>query len=117
MHDTNVHYYNKSVDKMLDELGWESLASRRIRTDMTTFYKIQHALIAVPVPQIVVRPLRPSPDPEKRHHFQRVFCSTDSYMYSYFPRAIRQWNDDLPAAIATESSLLTFKAALSTLKF
>ena len=110
----NNYQTYSSVSDMIDRLGWESLAARRIRADIIIFYKIQNSLIAVPMPAAVRRPYRFKP--ETPHTFDKLFCYTVSYQQSFFPRIILQWND-LPPTIATMGSLDTFKAALAPHKF
>ena len=50
-----------SVTKMLRQLQWETLAHRRIAARLSMFYQIQHAIVAIPLPDIVTRPKRPRP--------------------------------------------------------
>ena len=112
---TLQRYHNtSSVSDMLHDLRWESLECRRTRTDVTMFFKIQHSLVAIPMPDIIQKMQRTHLN--SQHHFQVPFCSTDSYKNSFFPRSVRQWNL-LPSDIASSSSLPTFKAALARHKF
>ena len=99
-----------SVTTMLNELQLESLQERRYKADVTMLYKIQHQLVAVPIPSILVRPQRLKP--EKPHLFHRPSCNTEAYGSSYFPRSILLWNS-LPPTLASMDSLSSFKAALS----
>ena len=108
------HHNTSSVTDMLKSLEWESLASRRTKSSLTIFFKIQNSLIAIPPPALVCPSLRPRPDCP--HQLQIPFCQTDSYKNSFFPRTIRQWNS-LPSSTATMSSLPPFKAALSSMQF
>ena len=108
------HHNTSSVTDMLKSLEWESLASRRTKSSLTIFFKIQHSLIAIPPPAFVCPSLRPRPG--SPHQLQIPFCQTDSYKNSFFPRTIRQWNS-LPSPTATLSSLPSFKAALSSMTF
>ena len=108
------HDYQRtsSVKVMVQELGWETLQQRRVRADLVNFFKVQHSLIAVPLPDFVQRPLRIKP--ETIYNFRPPFCSTDAYKFSFFPRAIRHWNK-LPPSVASLDSLTSFKTALSKL--
>ena len=103
-----------SVTDMLHQLQWESLEHRRRATSLVVFYKIQNALVAIPLPPFIIRPERPRPG--HLHQFQVPFCATESYKNSFFPRAIRHWNA-LPSSIACQSSLSLFKTALSSHSF
>jgi len=103
-----------SVTDMLNHLKWESLEQRRKVACLTMLYRIQHSLVAVPLPSFIVRPERPRPG--YPHQYQLPFCSTEAYRQSFFPKSIRLWNA-LPVTIACQSSLPLFKAALSSHSF
>ena len=101
-----------SVTDMLQQLNWESLCQRRAKMRLTMFYKSQHALVALPLPAVVQLPIRPRP--RYPHAFQVPYCSTDAYKFSFFPRAVVQWNN-LPAYIAMAPTLDQFKGGLAQL--
>jgi hypothetical protein len=103
-----------SVTEMMARLQWETLEHRRRIARLVTFFKIQHSLIAVPLPQIVIRPEKPRPG--YPHQFRIPFCNTEAYKNSFFPRAIRDWNA-LPSHIACQDSLPPFQTALSSHSF
>ena len=106
-------YHNtSSVTDMLQQLNWESLCQRRAKMRLTMFYKSQHALVALPLPAVVQLPIRPRP--RYPHAFQVPYCSTDAYKFSFFPRAVVQWNN-LPAYIAMAPTLDQFKGGLAQL--
>ena len=107
-------HQTSSVTEMLQDLEWDSLQCRRKRSDLMMFYKIQHQMVAVHMPSIVSRPHRPRPN--SPHHFRVPYCTTESYRNSYFPRAVREWND-LPSPLASMDSLPSFKTALSKHQF
>ena len=46
----NDYSRSSSVSSMLDELNWPLLRERRIANDLTMFYKINHALVNIPLP-------------------------------------------------------------------
>ena len=79
-----TRYHNTSyVTNMLQQLNLESLCQRGANIRLTMFYKSQHALVAVPLPnvfQLTIRPCPPYP-----HDFQEPYCSTDAYKFSFFP--------------------------------
>ena len=55
-----TRYHNTiSVTNMLQQLNWESLCQRRAKMRLTMFYKSQHALVALPLPNVVQLPIRP----------------------------------------------------------
>ena len=105
------HHNRSSVTNMLHHLKWESLEYRRQKARLSMFYKIQHGLVAVPLPAIVTR--APKPRPGYPHQYLIPFCNTESYKNSFFPLAIVQWNALTPS-IACQGSLSLFQAALSS---
>ena len=108
-------YHNESsVTKMMKGMGWDTLACRRTRADATMFYKIEHSLVAVPMPASVQRPERLLRNPP--HYYRPLYCSTVSFQNSFFPRTVKIWNK-IPDYIAAEASLPSFKAALSQIHY
>jgi ribonuclease P/MRP protein subunit RPP40 len=108
-------YHNiSSVTDMLQDLKWESLLHRRKIACLVAFYKIQFAVVAIPLPSFIIRPERPRPG--YPHHFRIPYCSTESYKKSFYPKTIRLWNQ-LPPSIACQGSLSLFKTALSSHSF
>jgi hypothetical protein len=110
----NRHHNTSSVTEMLKELKWELLEHRRNRARLTMFFKVQHALVAVPIPDCVQPPKRQRPG--HPNQFRIPHCNTESYRQSFFPRALRQWNG-LPPDITSQGSLPLFVTALSSHKF
>ena len=105
-----TRYHNtSSVTNMLQQLNWESLCQRRAKMRLTMFYKSQHVLVALPLPQLPIRPR-----PRYHHAFQVPYCSTDAYKFSFFPSTVVQWNN-LPASIAMAPSFDQFKGELAQL--
>ena len=71
-----------SVSNMLDRLEWQTLEHRRSCARLTLFYKIVHHLVAVPLPQYLVQPLRLS----RRSHpygFRQLSTPKDYYKYIF----------------------------------
>ena len=110
----NRYHNMSSPTDMIWQLEWESLEQRHRKARLTMFYKIQHGLVAVPLPAIVTWALRPRPG--YPHQYQTNYCRTDSYKNSFFPLAIKQWNT-LPSSIASEGTLPLFQDALSSHSF
>ena len=108
------YHRRSSVTSMLDDMKWESLECRRTRADIVMLYKIHHGMVAIPAPSVLVPHARFLP--ESPHRFQPIYASTDAYMYSFYPRTVRIWNE-LPSCIPAEASLLSLKAALSKVTF
>ena len=102
-----------SVSNMLDRLERQTLEHRRSCARLTLFYKIVHHLVAVPLPQYLVQPVRLS----RRSHpygFRQLSTTKDYYKYSFFPLAVVQWNC-LPVHVVQMTDLDSFKATISSL--
>ena len=83
------------VTHLVNNLGWETLESRRKKDRLTTLFKIQHRLVDMDTGAI----LRPN-DRHTRGQ-QRLYQPTatvNAYKNSFFPKTIRDWNQ-LPAQV------------------
>ena len=101
----NWYHNMSSPTDMIRQLEWESLEQRRQKARLTMFYKIQHGLVAVHLPAIVTRALRPRPG--YPYQYQINYYRTDSYRNSFFPLAIKQWNT-FPSPIVSKGTLPLF---------
>jgi len=103
-------YYRHSVTTMLQNLSRPTLQYRRKRMCLSLLYKSINHLTALKIPNYFT-PIYAS----TRIHHQRSYnfanIRTDSYMNSYFPRTIREWNA-LPLNIIESSSLNLFQHQL-----
>ena len=103
-----------SVSSMLNTLGWQSLEHRRSCSRLILFYKIVYHLVAVPLPQYLVQPVRVSRTSHSLS-FRQIHTAKDYYKYSFYPLAVVQWNC-LPVHVVEMTDLDLFKAAVSTLE-
>ena len=108
----NDYSYQSSVTEMLNKLNWRSLEDRRSDARLCLFFKIIYGLVAIDMPTYIRHPSRIS-----RHQHPLAFCQIQSrfdyYKYSFFPLAVIQWNS-LPAYIATQTNLNSFKLVVSS---
>jgi hypothetical protein len=107
-----THNYDPraSVTAMLSQLGWQSLAHRRITVRLVMAYRITHNLVAIPAATFFLPVSRISRHTNP-YTFRQIQCNRDFYKYSYFPRTIVQWNR-LPLPVLSAPSLDSFKAQL-----
>ena len=82
-----------SRDRIYEQLGWESLHSRREFRRLTQFYKIMNNL----TPQYLREPV---PDPQMHLFGPRstnvlppIPCKTDRFKSSFYPDSVEKWND------------------------
>ena len=111
----NQYGRTESVTKMINELDWESLSSRRTKIQLTMLYKIINHLIDIPPDPYLStsrRRLRSNHSLKYNHYSTR----TDIFKFSFFPRVIPTWNL-LPATLAGAPCLTSFKRELSKLSF
>ena len=81
-----------NLDKIYDQLGWESLTDRRYCRRLFHFYKIQNDL----TPSYMKDPLPPL----KNHPYttrsefvlHELKCHSDSFRNSFYPDRVRCWN-------------------------
>jgi hypothetical protein len=91
-----------SVDQMLSDLEWTSLAERRAKAKVTMMYKIVNQLVDIPAN------LHLRPSPRFDHKFVLPFARINSYQRSFFVDGVRLWNK-LTDNIRASASLDIFK--------
>jgi hypothetical protein len=103
----NRYHRRASVTEMLEKLKWPSLQKRRQATRVTMLYKIHNDLVQVNK-SVLEKPVAR----DRRSHnqqFKRLVRHKQQYrLFSFFPRAIREW-DELPAHIVEADSPNSFK--------
>ena len=110
-----------SHDKLLSDLGWDTLQERGIKHKLVIFYKILNNLTP-PYLQDFVPPLvqeanpyrlRNSNDIRTIHANTNLYFNSIYYNYNYiYPSTIRGWNN-LPQEIKQSSSVASFKYQLN----
>lgn len=100
-----------SVTPLIVNLGWDSLHNRRLLSQATMFYKIHHGLVDIQLPQVIKPALFIG-----RHDHQLKFnipvASIDPYKFSFYPRAVRIWNQLPPTTVLAPSVAIFQEAAL-----
>ena len=106
--------YNRSssVTAMQDQLGWDSLAVRRLQSQICMFYKIHCRMVNISFPSYIQIVARPSSRVPHHSQYLRVSASKDSFFYSFYPRMIPVWNS-LPQVVVSASSFDSFKSLSS----
>ena len=100
-----------SVASMLKELQWPPLQQRRTNTKMVMMYRIVHHLIAI-LSQMYLTPATTRTTRGHDQIFQIPFSRIQRHQNSYFPSAIRTWNN-LPAVLIRVHTLEAFKVELA----
>ena len=108
----NNYYRYSSVTNMLQQLGWPTLERRRSEAKATMMYKIINNLV-----QVNQRDLICNYSNTRGHPFRFIHLPSriDVYCHSYFPSAIRIWNN-LPESVILSTTLDLFKYNLCKLE-
>ena len=112
---TNRYRNTSSVTDMLDNLEWETLESRRTKIQLVMFFKIINDLVDIPSSNYLI----PANSKTRSNHskkMQQYHTRSDVFKYSFFPKTTRNRNQ-LPATIAENPDLVSFKRGLSSVTF
>ncbi len=104
-----------SVTSMIATLGWESLESRRIKTDLTMMYKVTHQLVAIPLaylPQLAYSRTRHN----HAFKYRQLQGNSAVFLQSAIPRTVAVWNSQ-PGHLINQTTLDGFKSALGPMSF
>ncbi|MDW0252237.1 MAG: reverse transcriptase family protein, partial [Nitrososphaeraceae archaeon] len=101
-------------DSRLDFLGIDSLELRRLKCDLTMYYKILHNMVDVDPKQFFsisnVNYTRGHP-----LKLTKPICRTNTQLSNFNSRCINSWNQ-LPADAVLTNSLRSFKTTLNTIR-
>ena len=82
-----------SLNKIYDELGWETLTDRRWFRRLDQFYKIRNDLtpeyLRTPLPAIRTNSHRT----RSEKAFREINCKQTSYINSIYPNSVKIWNE------------------------
>ena len=103
-----------SAENLYNEIGWDTLESRRNKQKLTLFYKMVNnltptylsSLVPSTVTEVSRYNLRNSSD------IRTVNSRTSQYFNSFLPSSIREWNS-LPEQHRTSSTVTSFKYHLN----
>ena len=100
-----------SPSQMIADLGWETLYHRRANAKLVMMYRITYGLIDIPGPAF----LHPSTLRTRGNTLRYLvpYNRIDAYRHSFFPSAIRLWNQ-LPECIVITPTLDAFKLGLAS---
>ena len=112
----NRYHQTSHVSEMLEELGWESLQSRRTKLKMCMAYKGFNDLCSLPLRNYVN--FASVSTRNKAHQFAVIvpYARVDAYKFSFVPNFGTHWNT-LPVSAVTAPSLKSFKAGVEGLIF
>ena len=104
-----------SIQKLMDEVGWETLENRRRNHKLTTFYKMKHNL----TPDFLSSLVPSTVDSTTTYHLRNADnlrvprARTAIHDNSFLPSVVREYNS-LPAQTRNAQSISSFKRCLSS---
>ena len=98
-----------NIQKILQDLKWESLAERRKKHRLILFYKMTNSL----TPSYLSTILPQNEPTYNLRNMRSVPSRTQAHNTSFLPSTIRDWNS-LPLHIRQSTSLSTFKQSLNS---
>lgn len=103
-----------SIPKLLSELGWDTLQSRRNKHKLVTFYKIMHGLAPNYLFDLVPPLVQENTNYNLRNanNIQLFASNTNLFYHSFFPSSVRAWNS-LAEELKQASSVEAFKNLLN----
>ena len=105
--------YTTSASTLVSKLKLPTLEQRRNTAKATMIYKIMNGLVDITPVQGTLTPANRS----TRRHTSKLMvphCRTDVYLHSFFPSAIRIWNN-LPSEAPLAGSPKAFKSVIGRL--
>ena len=102
--------WDSSVTEMLKRLNWVELSERRRLARLVLFFKIVHNISAIDA-SMYLEPARSATRKANSLNFERIFATSDTLKYSFFPRTIREWNL-LPGEAVIAESVECFRQTL-----
>jgi hypothetical protein len=102
-----------SLTNLSNEIGWESLETRRKNHKLIMFYKMINGLTPAYLSQLVPQFVSDHVQYNLRntHNIKVPFCRTNIYYNSFLPTVIREWNA-LPLEVKNADTLDMFKSRL-----
>ena len=103
-----------SIEKLVSDLGWESLQNRRNKHKLTIFYKIMNGITPDYLNELVPPMIQETTRYNLRNSndIQTMHANTNLCYNSFPPSTIRAWNN-LPEEIKQATSVASFKFRLN----
>ena len=104
-----------SINSLLLETGWETLASRRKKHKLQLFFKMQNGLCPEYLSSLVPLNVGDTSTYRLRNttHLHTIRTNSQLYYKSFIPSVIREWNE-LPLETRNSTSILAFKRKLNS---
>ena len=89
----NDYDRSHSVSQMIEELGWDSLASRRRANRLSVFAKAYNECDSLrDISLLITKAHMPSLRAPNLYRVNQIHCRKNIGHYSFTPRSIQEWN-------------------------
>ncbi len=97
-----------SIDKLYNDIKWNTLETRRSKHKLILFYKMKNNLTPQYLSELIPSNTQLRYQLRNASDIPHIPCRTQLYSASFLPSTIREWNN-LPDAFRNASSLSSFK--------
>jgi hypothetical protein len=105
------YHTTSSTSQMIKSLGWQSLDLHRTNAKLVTMYRVVHNLVDIPAEQFLKPTTSSMSTRGATQKYLLPYCRTDVYRFSFFPSAVRLWNQ-LQVQLTEVDSVEAFKSGL-----
>ena len=105
-----------SVTNLINDLKWDTLKVRRIKSSLCLMYKIYHGLVNIPLNEYTLQSTITHTRNSHQHKILSILANKNSFHYSFLPRTIPFWNS-LPPNLIDQPSLDDFRNLLNDIDF
>lgn len=106
---------NISRNTRLNLLHWESLEHRRTLFRLKLFHDVYFSRIGIPRETYIFPPHYISARTDHIYKAREIDCKSTTFLNSFFPKTIRQWNR-LPSSVLLHNSSDSFLSTVTSLE-
>ena len=111
----NRHHNTSSVNRMLEDLQWQTLEQRRTDCRLVLLFQIIYGLVQIPPTNYLQPSLNTTSHKNHNYTYEQCSTRTNYFKYSFFPYTTVIWNN-LPYQLVNSPSVISFKAQVSKLQ-
>ncbi len=104
-----------NIQKLLNDLKWDTLSKRRKQHRLLLFYKMTHGFSPPYMSELIPHINRTQSDGYNLRHIRHARARTQAYSLSFLPKTIREWNQ-LHITIQNSPDIQSFKNAINKAK-
>jgi len=103
-----TQYSRGSSSSMLEFLGWKPLEQRRLHCNLSSMYKIDQDIVAIPA-TVYLQPVTGYTTRGHNRKFVVPQSRINAYRHSFIPSTVMLWNSLPTSVVMSSSSLATFQ--------